>query len=280
MIAMVSVKHSPGVSTAAMALMRTWPGPVMLIEADPAGGDTPTGLLRGSVPADHGVLGLAMAARSGQALTADVFFSQCVSLGSEPPRYLLPGLHDPAQAAGVSSWWSRLAPMLQSQSDMDVIVDCGRLGAAHAPEALWQQADLVVLVLRPQIGAVHLARLWLRALADQAGDTGVAAHDRLALMLVEDPSPAFADRQVVEHTSMPGQPPLSLLGSLPHDSGGAAVLGGAAAWTPRFERSQLMRAAAGIARNAAVTATNNKTVRSAAGWSSPTRHLASGTGYV
>jgi hypothetical protein len=277
---MVSAKHSPGVSTAAMALTRSWPGPVMLIEADPAGGDTPTGMLRGSVPADHGVLGLAMAARSGQALTADVFLSQCVSLGSQTPRLLLPGLHDPAQAAGVSSWWSRLAPMLQAQGDMDVIADCGRLGAGHAPEALWQQADLVVLVLRPQIGPVHLARLWLRTLAEQGTDTGIAAHDRLALLLVDDPSPALTGKQVVEHTSPPGQPPLALLGSLPHDAGGAAILSGAAGWSQRFERSQFMRTAADIARNAAVTAANNKTVRSAAGWPSPTQRLASGAGNV
>jgi len=277
---MVSVKHSPGVTTAAMGLTRAWPGPAMMVEADPAGGDTPTGLLRGTIPADHGVLGLAMAARSGQELTGEVFMSQCVSLSPNSTKFLLPGLQDPAQAVGVSSWWSRLAPMLQAQSDMDIIADCGRLGAAHAPAALWQQADLVVLVLRPQIGPVHLARLWLRTLAEQATDIGVAASDRLALLLVEEPSAALVDKQVVENASLPGQPALSLLGSLPNEPASAAVLGGRAAWTSRFDRSQFMRAATGIARSAASTAATNKTVRSAADGSRPAPRLASGTGYV
>lgn len=270
LIAMVTAKHSPGASTAAMAMTMTWQTPVVLVEADPAGADTPTGLLQGGFPASHGLLGLAMAARSEQGLNPNSVIEQCVALDGGQQRLLLPGLHDPAQAAGVGSWWSHLAPLLHGRSDMDVIADCGRLGASYAPVPLWQQADLLILVLRPTVSQVHLARLWIRNLAENSGDTRIAAQDRLALLVVDEPAAQLSVKQVTEQVSVPGHPPLTVLGSLPHDPSAAAVLDGRAPRSARFERGQFMRAAAQIGRAAWATAGNNRTTATAASRRSPT----------
>jgi hypothetical protein len=64
LIALASVKSSPGVTTAALALASMWKtaGRRLLLEADPGGGDL--GLWLG-LPADSGLAGLAAAARHG-----------------------------------------------------------------------------------------------------------------------------------------------------------------------------------------------------------------------
>lgn len=266
MIAVVTAKYSPGASTAAMAMTLTWPSPVVMVEADPAGGDSPAGLLQGAFPAHHGLLGLAMAARDEQGLSQESLTDQCVTLDAAAQHLLLPGLHDPAQAAGVGALWTNLAPQLHARTDMDVLVDCGRLGAAFAPAPVWQLADLVVLVLRPLVSHVHLARLWIRNLADNSGDTRIPAHDRLALLLVDEPGATLTPKQIADQIGVPGHPPLTILGSLPHDPSAAAVLDGRATRSNRFERGQFMRTAAHIGRAAAATAANNRT---AAGSSTP-----------
>jgi len=49
LIALAAAK-SAGVTTSALALAGVWPGPVLLAECDPAGGDINAGLLRGAQP--------------------------------------------------------------------------------------------------------------------------------------------------------------------------------------------------------------------------------------
>jgi hypothetical protein len=64
LIALASVKSSPGVTTTALALASMWKTAPrrQLVEADPGGGDL--GLWLG-LPADSGLAGLAAAARHG-----------------------------------------------------------------------------------------------------------------------------------------------------------------------------------------------------------------------
>ena len=57
---MASVKGSPGVTTVALALASWWPRPVVVLEADPAGGDL---AVRLGLPEDPGLVGLAAALR-------------------------------------------------------------------------------------------------------------------------------------------------------------------------------------------------------------------------
>ncbi len=48
-VAVLAGKASPGATTVAAALTLTWPRPVLLVDADPAGGDVVPGLLPGRV---------------------------------------------------------------------------------------------------------------------------------------------------------------------------------------------------------------------------------------
>jgi len=48
-VAVLAGKASPGSTTVAAALTLTWPRPVLLVDADPAGGDVVPGLLPGRV---------------------------------------------------------------------------------------------------------------------------------------------------------------------------------------------------------------------------------------
>jgi hypothetical protein len=111
---------------------------------------------------------------------------------------------------------------------------------------------------------VHLARLRLRALAVQLADGRIPAHERIALLLVEEPGGGeLSVKEVVEHTRLSGLPALGYLGTLPADPAAAAVLSGRAGADRRFERGQFMRAAAQIARNAAAAAAAHAAVRAA-----------------
>src|SRR5664279_4468825 len=70
LIAMVSGKAAPGVTTSTWALSMAWPGPVLVVDADPAGGDMAAGLLLGRMRAGHGVLSWSAAARRMPAVEA------------------------------------------------------------------------------------------------------------------------------------------------------------------------------------------------------------------
>ena len=49
--ALLSPGGSPGVTTAALAMALTWPGPVLVAETDPSGGDVLAGFFAGQSPA-------------------------------------------------------------------------------------------------------------------------------------------------------------------------------------------------------------------------------------
>ena len=68
----------------ALALTLVWPRPVLLVEADPAGGDVMAGYLRGQVTCDRGLLQLAIAARHGR--LAEEFNFQLINLNRRAPE--------------------------------------------------------------------------------------------------------------------------------------------------------------------------------------------------
>jgi len=149
LVAIVSAKGSPGVSTAALACTLTWPAPTLMAECDPAGGDLLAGYLsRFELPADRGLLQLAGSAVRG---TADHDLAGHL-LDLDPPkqkRLALQGINDPAQAGALNHSWGRLGELFVTSPYM-VIADCGRLSANFAPWALLAKADLVLLALRPR----------------------------------------------------------------------------------------------------------------------------------
>jgi hypothetical protein len=71
LIALISAKGSPGVTTTALALALTWTSPVILAECDPSGGSVLPGFLRGQLGTDRGLMPLAAAELRSERLATD-----------------------------------------------------------------------------------------------------------------------------------------------------------------------------------------------------------------
>jgi hypothetical protein len=229
LIAMVSAKGSPGVSTTALAFTLTWPVPTLLAECDPAGGDLLAGYLaKYDLPAGRGVLPLAGAALRG---TADAELAgHLIDLDSpRQQRMALPGITDPAQSASLNIAWTRLAEFFAALPHT-VIADCGRLAAPNTPWPLLARADLVLLVVRPQslrtVSPAVPAISWLRR------ELPAELENRLGLVLVGD---GVSPREITRHLVVP------VAATIGWDAKTAAALGGAGKGR---RRGPLMRSAA------------------------------------
>lgn len=246
-LALTSAKGAPGVSTTALAMTLLWPRAALLAECDPAGSSVLAGYLRGTVDHTRGLLGLALAQRHDDLERA--LWSQTVLLtsagngaGQSGPavpgqRWLLPGLSDAAQAPSTAPLWGPLGSLLSSleRAGTDVLVDAGRLGAAHAPTPLLRQANLVLLVMGTSLPAVAAARSRLAVLREQlavsATDGGASG---LALLLVGQGRP-YTAREITGALGVP------VLACLPWDPASAEVLSAGAAPSRRFDNSALVR---------------------------------------
>lgn len=227
--ALVSPGGSPGVTTAALAMALSWPDGAIVAECDPGGGDVLAGLLTGHVPAARGLTELAMEAERDQRAAADSLRALLVPLDAGGTRTLLPGVTDPRQAPGIASAWPAIAAAFAAQPE-EVIADCGRLdGGTATPRALLAAARTVVLVMRPTLRQVWLAR----SRADML-DRLLGGRDRLALLLTGagDHSP----REVTAALQLP------VSAVLPHDPRTAALLSDGAG-ARRLGTAPLLRAA-------------------------------------
>ncbi|MFG2101758.1 ParA family protein [Micromonospora echinaurantiaca] len=218
-IALVSAKGSPGVTTTALACALSWHRRLVLVEADPAGGSILAGYLGGALDGTRGIGELAVGElRDGNLETA--FWSQLVDLDApKRERLLLPGVVDPAQAGSVTPLWQRFADFFagleRGEPGYDVLVDCGRLQVAGPPWPILRAASVVLLVSRAQLPDLSGTRAMVRAI----------------------------ERDFTEHRVSPGTPRLLLVGDghgrgeiskalrlpviarLPHDPRTAEVLG-------------------------------------------------------
>src|SRR4249919_425304 len=101
-ITVVSGKTAPGTTTTTWALALAAGGPVLAVDADPAGGDMAAGLLFGRVPIDQGLLSWATATRRMPALEAAAALAgHVVTLPEAPNVWVLPGFQNAAQAAAM-----------------------------------------------------------------------------------------------------------------------------------------------------------------------------------
>lgn len=175
LIALASVKGSPGVTTTCLALAAVWPGERrLLIEADPAGGDLGPRL---GLPPAPGLTSLAAAARRDHS----------PGLAWQHARELPGGLHlviapsgaEQASAclAALAGNGGRLLGWLASGPQV-VIADCGRLDPGSPALAIAACAQVTLLMVRPRVS--DLSHLALRA------DGLSAAGARLALLLAPD----------------------------------------------------------------------------------------------
>ena len=259
-LALTSAKGAPGVSTAALAMTLLWPRAALLAECDPAGGSSVlAGYLRGTVEHSRGLLPLALAQRHNE--LEQSLWSQTDPLtettapgteaagrGAPEHRWLLPGLSDAAQAPSTAGLWGPLGSLLASfeRADIDVLVDAGRLGAAHAPTALLRQADLVLLVLGTSLPAVAAARARLAVLREEmaAINTADSALSGVGLLLVGEGRP-YTGREIAGALGLP------VVATLAWDPASAEVLAAGAAPGRRFAGSPLVRST-----RAAITASS------------------------
>ena len=219
-IAMVSAKGSPGVTTTALACTLAWDRRLLLAECDPAGGDLLAGYLGALDIAPMGLLQLAVAELRGTAATE--FGRQVIDLDKKQPgkRLLLPGIADPVQAGTVRPTWDRLteffAGLERGEQGHDVLADCGRLSSAATPWPLLYRADLVLLVvhaasLRTISPAMPAAAQLRRELTERGRGPG-----SLGLLLIG--SGPYKSTEIQQRLQLP------LFGELPHDARTAAAL--------------------------------------------------------
>ncbi|MDH6114157.1 hypothetical protein P3T36_000558 [Kitasatospora sp. MAP12-15] len=240
-IAIVGGPGAPGATTTALALLLSWPlapgRKVLLVECDPDGGAALAGALEGRVEAVYGLRNLAVADRRG--LLAETLWDQLVDISpaGNGERLLLPGLTDPAQAAGLAYTWEPLVEVLHALEPRgyDVLLDLGRSGALGPGAVLARRADAVLATVRTTLRGLSSARPRLAALREDLESAGSGA-DALGLLLIaEGPYPA-AD--VTRELGLP------VLGQLPHAVRTAYVLSdGGDSTDRRFIRSELMRTA-------------------------------------
>jgi hypothetical protein len=240
-VALVSAKGSPGVTTAAVGLATRWPRPgAVVVEADPAGGDLAARFGR---PLDPGLAAIALDSRDPGGEPDPRRWTQPLPCGVAAVL-APPGA---AAAASLAELGPRTPAVLESLAGRHpvVVVDAGRWRPgppAHpapdpAPADLaLAAADVVLLLARPVVNELRQVQARLPALRELAADL------RLLLCGEADWPPA----EVAASLRVP------VAGVLPVDSHGAGVLSGrsvprrgwaSAGWT----RLPLLRACRSLA---------------------------------
>ena len=173
LVALTSVKHSPGATTAALALATAWSADheVVVVEADPAGGDL---VARLQLPFEPGLVSLAAATRHGS-VAGPVGHAHLQPLPCGGAALVGPGSAEQAVAA-LRELRAGAFAGLAGEAGL-VVVDCGRWSPGSATQPVIAAADLVLVVTRPTVeGVVHLR--------SRAAGLRREARDRAALLLV------------------------------------------------------------------------------------------------
>lgn len=156
LIAVCCDRGAPGSTTVSLALGVSTPEPTIVVEPDPYGGDL---ALRCAAPGGHGeafppmptVLTLATEARTS--MSSGLVASKAHEFTGS--TRIVPGHFSAEQAAGLKNW-APLAEALRASSSR-VVADLGRIHSSSPTIPIAAAADVVVVVTRPEMGAVtHL----------------------------------------------------------------------------------------------------------------------------
>lgn len=260
LIALAADKGAPGVTTAAVALGAVWPRPVLVAECDQGGGDLVYRLPAadpqdgagdgGMLNPSRGLLSLAATARRG--LRPDQIAEHCQRLVGGLD--VLVGITNAEQAQAMTWLWGPLGRAFAGLSPVDVLADCGRLGADTPLTELMREAEMVVLLTRATLEQVaHLRERVAALTAELRGGPPVG------VLVLADPrdyrgSIAEVDRilagarnrgQAPDPAQGPRPPDVTVLGGLALDPKGAELLSGR--WGGRLDRSLLIRSAREVA---------------------------------
>ncbi len=250
LVALCSLKGAPGVTTLSCLLGAAWPGPgpVMLVEADPSGGDLAarfglssrvgwTSLTQSSRRSDEpgsvdphlqtlpGGLPVLVAARGDERRSADGAEGRAVRSG--PVGTVVRS--GPAGPVGTAdpSGTARSVP-----STGLTLVDLGRIGSVDPVSGSWlDRSDLVLLVVHGDVPTSVRLR-------DRSESLSVACHGRLGLVVVGGSVP------IGDVAGFAGIAPLA---DVPFDPTAAEVACGGSGSGRRLERSPLWLATVRLA---------------------------------
>lgn len=233
-IAVCSVKGSPGVTTLSVALAARWPTPYrpVVVECDPSGGSLAA---RFGLTAAPGLVSLTAAARQNRDLM--LLWAHTQMLPGGLPVVVAPPGADYARAALTTLLDTRRTSMsvlrgaTTQRSGTVVIADCGRLDAVSPAMSIARDADRVLLLARSRADELsHLA-------------AGLSMVDlwsmRPGLVLV---GPGYPADEVSRELGIP------VLAQIPHDDLGARALRGLPGRGRGPARSALGQAAHTLAR--------------------------------
>jgi len=242
-IAVGSLKGSPGATTLALALADRWPvggGEPLVVEADPAGGDL--GARFGLLAGGRGLVTLAAAGRRGG--TARPVEDHVHELPGGLQVVPAPaGAEQASQVLGEldGGGWSLLWSAARGQG-RPLLVDCGRLDARSPARPVLDAADALLLVVRARDDELsHLAARMpvIHSWALPAWYVVVVAQpDRSADYRVREISRVLGSR---------------VLGPLPHDAAAAGVLAGRRHTRGGVGRTKLGRTVASLAAHLAAS---------------------------
>lgn len=215
LIALGSLKASPGVTTTAAAIAAMWPaagcGEPVLLEADARGGDLAA---RFSLSQEPGLASLSVAARRSGELSVLAEHVQQLPGGLKAVLAPPPAENATAAMRMLTDKGQDCPRTVTGQQDLTVIADLGDLAADGYGWAVAKAAQVLLLVVRPvleELTRVISAAEGLQARCQAAGT-------RLALVLVG--IGPFPLAEVEETTG------LAVVAELPHDAAAAAMLAG------------------------------------------------------
>jgi hypothetical protein len=234
---LASTSGSPGVTTLAVGLALTWPRPILLADCDPGAHQAIlAGYLAGRSVNGKGLLRVAEAHRDRRPLREAVL-DQTLSLSAEAEnrRLFLPGFTRPGSAMHFGGVWEDLADALDrlGEADIDVILDCGRLGPSGLPAALLERSAVTAVVVTSTLRSIMSARVHLPTLRDHP-QLSTTERGHLGLIVVGEGRP-YQRSEIARALELP------VITSIAHDAKTAAHLSDGSPRHRRFDSSPLIR---------------------------------------
>lgn len=234
-IAFIGAKGSPGVTTVACAVAAVWPQdrPVVLVECDPGGGDLAA---RFGLTTEIGMASFVLAGRAVESRldpTKGELDQHLQSLHGG--LSVVAGPVGPDAASVVDRQLAALPDAalgtFTSDTDRDVLLDCGRLAtAAPGQHRLLSLADAVIVVARGDASSVVNGRWTADRIADLRGD-------RASMHLVVAEPTSFDAGEISEVVGV------ALLATIPRDQAAAELLAGSPGPDRALTKSPLIAAA-------------------------------------
>ena len=234
---LTSTGGSPGVTTLAVGLALTWPRPILLVDCDPGAHQAIlAGYLAGRSAGGKGLLRVAEAHRDRRPLREAVLDQTLpFSAEEESRRLFLPGFTKPASALHFGGVWEDLAEAFErlGEVEIDVIIDCGRIGPSGPPAALLERSAVTAVVITSTLRSIMSARVHLPTLRDHPRLTS-SDNGRLGLIVVDEGQP-YRRGEIAKALEVP------VITSIAYDRQSAAHLSDGRPRHRRFDTSPLIR---------------------------------------